>query len=332
MWKYYLRSLIRPFRPVHIPDPDYACVSPRYCYSVWMRHLVMAWRNGLNKIPEVVVELGPGASQGVGLAALLSGAREYKSVDVVDYRFAERNLAILDAMIELFRSRADIPGPEEFPLQLPRLTSYKFPSDILTEDRLAEALEPARLEAVHAACREPGSMHRGIAIQHKVMPFPSDILPNGYADMVLSQGVLLYVPDLESEYRCMAAWLKPGGYMSHQNDYRAEPSFPNTKYWNSHWGCSDLMWSIVTWRQLFTINRTPHSAHVELMKKYGIHVVFESKTRREGIARQKLARRFRNMPDEDLLTSSAFIVAVKEPQAAPKQRDIANRHPESNYS
>ncbi|MCC6124176.1 MAG: hypothetical protein IT426_04395 [Pirellulales bacterium] len=315
MWKYLIHSLARAFLPIRIPDPDYAGISPRYCYSVWMRHLVMAWHHGLGSIPNVVVELGPGASQGVGLAALLSGAGTYKSVDVVDYRFAEQNGRILESMIELFENRADIPGPDEFPFQLPNLAGYKFPSEILSDRLLAKTLEPNRLDAIRAACRDPGNEHRGISLRHHVISDPTDELPNDFADLVLTQGVLLYVPDIENEYRCMSAWLKPGGFMSHQNDYRVFPSFPDTKHWNSHWGCSDLMWSIITRKQLFTINRQPHSAHLELMRKYGLKVVFESKTRREGIAREKLAKRFRDLSEEDLHTSSAFILAVKRPRA-----------------
>ena len=102
MLKYVIRGLIRTLRPVRAPDRDLAGHSPRYCYSVWLRHLVLAVRNGVTVVPESVVELGPGASQGVGLAALLSGSLKYTSIDVVDYNFAERNSAMLDALVELF--------------------------------------------------------------------------------------------------------------------------------------------------------------------------------------------------------------------------------------
>ena len=48
--------------------------SARYCYSIWMRYLVMAYESGLPTRPDVAAELGPGKSLGVGCAALLSGA------------------------------------------------------------------------------------------------------------------------------------------------------------------------------------------------------------------------------------------------------------------
>lgn len=45
----------------------------RYCYSVWLRHLVMAHVRGLNTDPHTLAELGPGDSLGTGLCAVLTG-------------------------------------------------------------------------------------------------------------------------------------------------------------------------------------------------------------------------------------------------------------------
>ena len=47
--------------------------SPRYCYSAWLKHLVMAHQNNLDPYPSTIAELGPGDSLGMGIAALLSG-------------------------------------------------------------------------------------------------------------------------------------------------------------------------------------------------------------------------------------------------------------------
>jgi len=43
-------------------------ISARYCYGVWLRHLVMAHENGLSIQPDTIIELGPGDSLGIGLA------------------------------------------------------------------------------------------------------------------------------------------------------------------------------------------------------------------------------------------------------------------------
>jgi hypothetical protein len=52
-------------------------VSARYCYSVSLRHLSFLQRRGLRTTFKTIVELGPGDSLGIGLAALLSGVERY---------------------------------------------------------------------------------------------------------------------------------------------------------------------------------------------------------------------------------------------------------------
>ncbi|MDB5762883.1 MAG: hypothetical protein JWQ21_1878 [Herminiimonas sp.] len=93
--------------------------SARYCYSVWLRHLAMAKINGLDPLPKVVAELGPGDSLGVGLAALISGSEKFLAFDVLSYANTEMNLKVFDELIPMFRNRIDIPGDQEFPAVSP---------------------------------------------------------------------------------------------------------------------------------------------------------------------------------------------------------------------
>jgi hypothetical protein len=105
-------------------------VSARYCYSVWLRHLLKLERSGLPATFETMVELGPGDSLGIGLAALLSGVHRYIALDVVRYADSARNVQILEELIALFRDRASIPDEAEFPRVWPRLSEYGFPADL----------------------------------------------------------------------------------------------------------------------------------------------------------------------------------------------------------
>src|SRR5439155_23048089 len=104
--------------------------SPRYCYSIWLRHLAMAQRHGLSTAPATVAELGPGDSVGVGLAALLTGSERYWALDVLSYTNARRNLDIFDGLIDLVRNRTPIPNGNELGEVQPTLDSYAFPADI----------------------------------------------------------------------------------------------------------------------------------------------------------------------------------------------------------
>ena len=101
-------------------------LSARYCYSIWLRHLVKARNEGMAENPGVVAELGPGDSIGVGLAALLTGASEYYALDLKKYANTKRNLEIFDKLVELFKKREPIPDDKELDFVRPKLDSYNF--------------------------------------------------------------------------------------------------------------------------------------------------------------------------------------------------------------
>ncbi len=114
----------------------------RYCYSIWLRHLVMLRDQGLETNPSVVAELGPGDSLGIGLAALLSGASSYVALDVVRYAQNVRNLQVLEELVHLFERREPIPGPDELPEVKPFLEQYAFPHEVLDDTCLQRSLAP----------------------------------------------------------------------------------------------------------------------------------------------------------------------------------------------
>jgi len=112
-----------------------------------MRHL-KHFSNAEKGIPRVVVELGPGDSMGIGLSALLAGSDRLVALDVVRYWDPERNLRILDELIELFASMARIPDNDEFPRVFPEIDDYRFPEKIISESKLRELLAPERIARI----------------------------------------------------------------------------------------------------------------------------------------------------------------------------------------
>lgn len=79
--------------------------SARYCYSVWLRHLAVVFKNGFTSYPRTIAELGPGSSIGVGLAGLVGGAEQYYSLDVVEHATNERNREVFLELVTLFKNR-----------------------------------------------------------------------------------------------------------------------------------------------------------------------------------------------------------------------------------
>ncbi len=285
--------------------------SPRYCYSIWLRHLTMAYTNGLSTTPATVAELGPGDSVGLGLAALLTGSERYWALDVVRYIDTKRNLEIFDGLIELVRNRAPIPNEKEFAEVRPSLRSYDFPREILTDQRLATALSPTRLDHLRRSTLALGAYPEREDASLSYMSSWDDRahIREKSVDAIFSQAVLEHVDDLAATYKAMHAWLKPGGYMSHQIDFR---SHNLTQAWNGHWGVSDFQWSLMRGRRAYLLNREPCSRHLQLLSELGFTVVSEHRIiDQTGIQRNALAARFRHLSDQDLETSSLFVQALK---------------------
>jgi len=281
-------------------------VSARYCYSVWARHLMTSVAHGLSSQPSTVAELGPGDSLGIGLAALISGSERYLALDVVNFASADRNIRIFDELLTLFRARADIPGPDEFPKVKPALPDYAFPGHIFTEERMRWALDDDRLARIRRSIidpRGPDSM-----IDHRIPWYDARVIQERSVDMIYSQAVLEHVDDLENTYRAMNLWLKPQGHMSHQIDFKCHYT---ADQWNGHWAHSDFTWRVIRGRQAYLLNRQALSDHRRLLAESGFCVVCEQKVTTEShLARKDLAPRFASLSDEDLTTSGVYILAV----------------------
>jgi hypothetical protein len=284
--------------------------SAEYCYAVWLRHMVLVHRCGLPTSPQTLVELGPGDSIGVGLMALLTGTQTYRALDVLPHASADRNLAILERLVPLLRSRAPIPDEQAMPQLYPRLDNYAFPADVLTEERLRHGLSDGNVAAVRRATE---SLRNGAPPDPRVQyicPWTDlSAVEPGTADMVLSHGVFQDMDDLPAAFRAMHLWLKPGGVMSHHSDFTcADKTIP----WNEHWTYPAWQWRLIRGRRPYYINGQPLSTYLRLFEQFGFTVLkMTPMPGRGGVSRAQLAKRYAHVTDEDLRTQAAHIVAVK---------------------
>ena len=95
--------------------------------------------------------------------------------------------------------------------------------------------------------------------------------------------------------------------MSHQIDM----SFPGGAEWNHHWRHSDGAWRVARGIRAAFANRVPLSEYLALCEESGFDVRSVKRVQADGLPQEKLAPRFRDLPDDDYLTASAHIVAVK---------------------
>jgi Methyltransferase domain len=281
--------------------------SARYCYSVWLRHLILAdAARPLTRVPHCVAELGPGDSIGIGLAALLSGAEKYFALDLVKYTEPRRDLAVFEELLRLYRNRAPLPADDEFPLLKPRLGGYEFPVRLLSAERMERALSQERVARIRASLTAGGGPDSMITY---CAPWTGESSIHRHSvDMIYSQAVLEHVDDLSGAYRAMRSWLKPGGLMSHQIDFTCHGKADT---WDGHWTFSDASWRIVVGRRPYLLNRIPRSTHLRLLEDSGFEVLREQPVRAATSLRPaSLAARFRAMSEADRTTSGTFVIAA----------------------
>ncbi|MFH1996836.1 MAG: methyltransferase domain-containing protein [Candidatus Omnitrophota bacterium] len=288
--------------------------TARYCYSIWLRHLLLARKRGM-PVPMAVAEFGPGDSLGIGLAALLTGAEKYYAFDIAEYSLQKRNLRILDELVELFERREDIVEEKDFERASVLLDLRRFPRDVLSDEHMSQCLRKERIEAIRGALINLNrKMGEAIEISYCSRWNERGAVKENTVDMVYSQAVMEHVDDLRSAYGTMRRLLKKGGFMSHQIDFKCHGT---SLKWNGHWKHNDAAWKMIRFLQrtlipVRLINREPYSTHKKLIEEAGFTIVCDIPIRdTSGAGRGELADRFKDLGGEDLSTSGAFIQAVK---------------------
>lgn len=285
-------------------------VTGRYCYSVWLRHLTLIARHVPGFHPRSLVELGPGDSIGLGLAALLSGVDSYIGLDVLEHATTETNLRVLDELVELYRQRAPIPNDADFPLLHPRLEAYDFPHALVDDAVLRARLAPPYVARLREALTSP---HRDDDDVRYLTPWNEGSVTPGSVDLVMTQAALQELEHTESRddlatiLAVTAAWLRSGGVMSHQVNFAFDGGTP----WNEHWAHGDFTWSVIRGKRPYYVNRAPLSHYEALCEAAGCLVVGVVPVDAEGLGPDQVSPRFRTLPERDFHSSAALIIAVK---------------------
>ena len=292
-----------------LPVATGGTINSRYCYTVWLRHLIHASNSGYQIEGSTVAELGPGDSLGTGLAALLCGCRHYYALDIFKYWDAQRNVVIFDELVELLRQKTDLPGDTEFPRTTPRLDDYSFPSHILHEELLQESLSAERINKIRIELVNSENSKVNEFFNSYVPWDDGSIMEKGSVDLFFSQAVLQSVNDPDATYASMRSWLKTGGIMSHSIDFS---SVGLTKSWNGHWTFTDKEWEIIKNKTVIPLNRASLGDHLTLLNKYDLQLTQKITYAGDaGFNETDLAKRFRDMTMESRSTRGAFLQAVK---------------------
>jgi SAM-dependent methyltransferase len=285
--------------------------SFRYCYAVWLRHLVALQGYGFRINNAHVGELGPGDSIGTGLAALLSGAERYVGLDAVPFSANADLEEIFDNLVQMYVRRERIPDHNEFPRVRPRLESYEFPDHAIDWAHFA-----ARVDRIRSDLRT--DLNSGGTVTYRAPWNLLDETAIESLDLIISQAVLEHVDGLEETYGAMIALLRPGGYASHNIDFSAHYLSP---FWNGHWAYSNWEWKLVRGRREFLLNRKPLSEHIRHARTAGFDILFSQPEYDDaGLKREALQGGFQLLNEEDVRTRGVTLILRKP--GPKKQSDL----------
>lgn len=277
--------------------------SAEYCYSVWLRHLVQLQRTELISSSadlKRIAELGPGDSLGIGISALFSGVKEYYALDVIEHSNIVVNKMMIDSIGKLFANKAGIPNGTGFVGVNPKLVDYNFPDSLIDEFDYSAGKE------IELALTNKSQNFR---IEY-VVPWDSTVnIRNESLDLIFSQAVMEHVNEIDDAYAKMFQWLRPGGLISHQIDFKAHEI---SDYWSGHWYISKKMWKVLMHGRKYIINRSMLSDHLHAIAKAGFvvkNIVPVRNVNPLENGNYKLNRTL-NSPD-DLNISSCLIQAIK---------------------
>jgi len=294
--------------------PRPGAVSALRCYGLFLKHLCVAHRHGMSDVPGSFVEFGPGSSIGAGLAALVCGAEQYYGLDAVPYLARGSSVQLFDELVELFTTRRRPPNAADFPRYADLLDARGFPSAVLPDSMLGQALGRTRIATLRRAVEQFARTGAAPGVIHYYAPWQaheSHCLAS--ADMIMAHAVWQHVRTLPEFFSKVRAVAKPGAYITSQSSY---DSHGITHEWNGHWGCSHTLWKLALGRKDFLINRMPHSAVLSMLSRHGFEVVGDLHERRpSGIPRAALNDEWQWLTDEDLETRCAFIVSRRPPTA-----------------
>lgn len=282
--------------------------SSKYCYSVWLRHLSFLIKNGLiEDISQIenIAEIGPGDSLGIGISALYTGAKRYFAFDVIQHSNTEKNIKINDDLKNYYIQKMEIPHGKGYENVEPKLEDYSFPKEILKFDN---EYYINRHKEINLALISKD--HSEIQIEYIVPWYSIEKSDINNLDLIFSQAVMEHVDDIDFAYQKMYKWLKKGGVMSHQIDFKAHEMSEN---WDGHWYINEKLWKFLLRGRKYSINRLPLSAHIFALEKVGFsikNIVPVSRTSNYVGKQPKITNI--TFTEKDLTISGALIQVIKE--------------------
>ena len=284
--------------------------SSRYCIAVWFRHLISIFGKTNKKKFNYIAEIGPGDSIGVGILALLLGAKKYYAFDVVKFADIDKNLIIFREIVRFLKNRENIPNEKEFPKVNPMLNDYDFPSYIYSDEYLEHSLRDENLEKIEYSISNQNRDDSLIVYENEWDTFNSKVKENSL-DLIFSQATMEHIDEVERSYETMNLYLRKGGLISHSIDFRSH-GYAST--WDGHWLYSDLYWKLLRGRRPYLINRLPLSKHIKFMKLNNFEILDNQIIKNLSNIKNKNKNKnfFSDFDENDFTSSVTYLLGSKK--------------------
>lgn len=286
---------------------NYSNSNARFCYSVWMRIFVLINRREnpfqINKI----AELGSSSSLGIGIAALLTGVRNYTALEIVNKFEIEKNLHLVDELVKLFRRKESIPDDSEFSRINIKLPSYVFPHDLLNSEKLDFLLSESRINQIKWALKNLG---RENVIIKFIVPWESHVVSiTNEFDLIFSRAVMEHVENYNTINLNLFKCVKINGLVLHDIEFH---NHGIGNKWNCHWSYSDFLWSLIKGKRKYLTNRLTFTDQLLAIEKSGFNIIEANRIYKQSPYKKNcLSKKYRLMNDADLNTYGGCIVAQK---------------------
>lgn len=252
-------------------------------YCVWMLHM-----SKLKRIPDRVLEIGPGGTLGIGIMFLLAGSRKYIALDYKKYANEDIG-AVVDGLVELIEARA--PFAADF-----RVDPF------LNSQEASNVINTIGIESRAKAIK------RGDGIDY-IAPYYDQSVEKESVDLIISQVVMEHLHDLNHAYKMQSVWLKPSGDISHFIGFQ---SHATANEWDGHWGYCRAVWNCIKEGKDFLINREPLSVHRKIIERCGFEITYDQGRYREPtLLQEDICDQYKFMTEEDRCTESVLIQARK---------------------
>ncbi len=288
---------------------SHSSTNARFCYSFWLRLLVLLHKNKILDSRKVIAEIGTSGSLGIGLCALLSGSEKYYALDIEDHYDPIRNIKMLEDLIGLFSTKAPIPDEKEFPQINIKLQDYSFP-EFLNENEYKSYIGQIKFAQIADALKglTHNSQESGL-IQSYIPWERSSILGSTQVGLIFSHAVMEHVLYPHKIYKNLALLLKYDGIMFHDIEYHAHDL---SDYWNGHYTYNDFLWKLTFGGRKYFLNRLTHSDHEKLIEDAENRIIMSERCYKETfINKCDLAGKFKFISELDLKSYGGIILSKK---------------------